>query len=686
MTVDPKRLERARAMEKAGQTEPALKEYRELGAIDEAARLLAATRRQGEAAELLFDSLKCAPAQVGQLDSPGKKRALMAAIFFGKAGENERAVQLFMALGEQQRAVELLQRAGDSLGASKLASMKPGQFETASLVATASKQRASTMGGHSISLAGAQKLEQGGKLDLALESYVQLKRFSEAAWCAERLQRFDEAAQLYAEAGQPYEAATCYGRAGDSGKQLDNLMRVPKADQRYREAVAAAVRLATEIKPGLSFQLEHFLGAFAKSAPADAAEREVFWLLGNIYRSHDFADNAREIFEKVRGYRDADAQLRELAEGAAPSEAIARQVLGNSDLHRRAPASMPALGDLGDLPGLDDAGDPGTLLQHAPAIVARVTGKSLASSPAPVPPPFEDADDAEAGGILELLPEQESAANAPFEVGNTIAGRYRLEKKIGQGGMATVFHARDLELEEEVALKVFGVMQSSEVLVARFKQELKLSRQLQHPNIIRLYDIGIHDGHRYISMELLVGKSLKESMEQPIDLARALDYLVQACTGLQAAHDAGVIHRDVKPDNFFVTAPGVLKVMDFGIAKQFAAPGVTVMGSIAGTPLYMSPEQIGNFSTVTAATDLYALGICAYELFTGAVPFNHAELVPLLMMQLNEQPAPPSKRNPSIPAELEAVILKLLEKDPARRFASARELGAALTTIRDRYV
>ena len=403
-------------------------------------------------------------------------------------------------------------------------------------------------------------------------------------------------------------------------------------------------------------------------------------------KSMTLAAMVDEIFEKVRGYRDADAQLRELAEGAAPSEAIARQVLGNSDLHRRAPASMPALGDLGDLPGLDDAGDPGTLLQHAPAIVARVTGKSLASSPAPVPPPFEDADDAEAGGILELLPEQESAANAPFEVGNTIAGRYRLEKKIGQGGMATVFHARDLELEEEVALKVFGVMQSSEVLVARFKQELKLSRQLQHPNIIRLYDIGIHDGHRYISMELLVGRSLKESMEQPIDLARALDYLVQACTGLQAAHDAGVIHRDVKPDNFFVTAPGVLKVMYFGIAKQFAAPGVTVMGSIAGTPLYMSPEQIGNFSTVTAATDLYALGICAYELFTGAVPFNHAELVPLLMMQLNEQPAPPSKRNPSIPAELEAVILKLLEKDPARRFASARELGAALTTIRDRYV
>ena len=735
--MDAKRLERARAMEKAGQLVPALQAYRELGAVDDAARLLGANKRQGEAAELLLGSLKCTPAQVGQLDAAGKKRALMAAIFFSKAGQNERAVQLFMALGEQQRAVELLQRAGDSVGAARLSSMKPGQFEVASLVGDASRPKASAVGGHAISLAGAQKLEHAGKLDLALESYVQLKRFAEAAWCAERLERFDDAAQLYADAGQPYEAASCYARAGDSGKQLDNLIRVPKADPRYREAAGAAVRLATGIRSGLTFQLEHFLGAFAKTAPAGDDEREAFWLLGKLYRTHDFADNAREAFEKVRGYKDADAQLRELAEGALPSEALARQVLGNSDLHRRGQA-MPSLGALPDLPGLDGpldrasgsgpgsgsghgsgsasgSGDEaGTLLHYAPGVVARVTGKSF--------PPADRAAPVDRGAPLDraasrrteaeepldeltpedlpenlspddALPEAELEPEPPapagiarFEPGHTIADRYLIQRKIGQGGMATVFRARDLELEEDVALKVFGVLQSSEVLVARFKQELKLSRQLQHPNIIRLYDIGLHDGHRYISMELLTGKSLKEAMEQPIDFVRALDYLVQACAGLQAAHDAGVIHRDVKPDNFFITEAQILKVMDFGIAKQSAAPGVTVMGSIAGTPLYMSPEQIGNFSTVTAATDLYALGICAYELFTGVVPFSHAELVPLLMMQVNEKPARPTERNPSIPADLEAAILRLLEKDPAQRFATARETGAVLAAIRDRYV
>jgi serine/threonine-protein kinase len=249
--------------------------------------------------------------------------------------------------------------------------------------------------------------------------------------------------------------------------------------------------------------------------------------------------------------------------------------------------------------------------------------------------------------------------------------------------MASVFRAFDLELEESVALKVFDVAQSSGVLVARFKQELKLSRQLIHPNIIRLYDIGAHQGHRYISMELLVGKSLKEQMRQPIEFRTALGYLMQACHGLQAAHDAGVVHRDVKPDNFFVTEDGVLKVMDFGIAKQYETPGVTVAGSIAGTPLYMSPEQIGNFSSVTRLTDIYALGVCAYEMFTGQVPFFHADLVPLLMMHVNNPPVPPRQHNPRLPAELDGVILRLLAKDPARRYQSCRELAEELGKIRD---
>ncbi|TMA19066.1 MAG: serine/threonine protein kinase, partial [Deltaproteobacteria bacterium] len=569
-----KALDRARGLEKAGQGDAAARLFRDVGAVEEAARVLGSLRRPRDAGQLLLESLGVEPGQVGRLDSAGRKRALMAAIFFGRAGENETAVQMFMALGEQQRAVDLLQKAGDSVGAAKLASMKPGQFETGPLLAPS---KATAVGGQAVSMTSAQKLEQQGKHEAALQSYVQLKRFADAARMAKALGRKADAAQLYADAGAPFEAAQAYLDLGDTGKALENLCRVPPDDAQYRGAAAGA----------------------------------------------------RERLGRV------EEQLR-------PSAMVARQVLSNADLHKKRMPSLPDLGDLPDLPG----GNSATVLRTDPGLL-----KKVSRSPETTPP--------EVLAEAEVVVGQPVSSEEKFEVGATVAGRYRLEAKIGQGGMATVFRAFDLELEENVALKVFNLEQASEVLVARFKQELKLSRQLIHPNIIRLYDIGAHNGHRYISMELLVGKSLKDCMWQPIEFRTALGYLLQACHGLQAAHDAGVIHRDVKPDNFFVTEDGILKVMDFGIAKQYATPGVTVAGAIAGTPLYMSPEQIGNFSTVTHLTDLYALGVCAYEMFTGQVPFFHEELVPILMMHVNNRPVPPREKNPHVPAELDAIIVRL---------------------------
>ena len=663
-----KAIEKARALEKTGQGESAVKLFREAGATEDAARVLAGPlKRPRDAGQLLLESLGVQPPQAGQLDSAGKKRALMAAIFLAKAGENELAVQLYMALGEQARAVELLQRAGDAVGAARLSSTKPGQFETGPMLAKAS----AAIGGQAVSVLSAQKLEEQGKLQLALESYAQLKRFGDAARMAHKLQRPADAAQFYADAGLPFEAAECYLELGDTGKALDNLCRVQKDDARYRTAAARAVRMATNLNV-LDFRLEHFLGAYVKSGPQDTDELSVFDLLARLYAARGYPENAREALQKMLerqpDHAGARERLRELETELRPSAMVARQVLEHADLHKR--KSLPDLPDLGELPGME-----ATLMRHDPEMVARVTDPGASGRQ-------HEEVLAEAEVIVE--PEPSSPADR-FAVGSTVASRYRLEGQIGKGGMASVFRAYDLELEEQVALKVFDVQQTSDVLVARFKQELKLSRQLIHPNIIRLYDIGMHQGHRYISMELLTGQSLKDRMAQSIDFRTAIGYLVQACHGLQAAHDAGVVHRDVKPDNFFITNDGVLKVMDFGIAKQHATPGVTVAGSIAGTPMYMSPEQISNFSTVSHLTDVYALGVCAYELFTGKVPFNHAELVPLLMMHVNNPPEPPRARNPGIPIELESVILKALAKDPGRRFQSCREMSEALVAIRDRY-
>jgi eukaryotic-like serine/threonine-protein kinase len=666
--VRDKALERARGLEKAGQGDAAAKLFREAGALEEAARVLGTLRRPRDAALLLIESLGVPPGQAGRLDAAGKKRALMAAIFLGRAGDTQQAVQLFMALGEQQRAVELLQKAGDSVGAAKLAAMKPGQFDTGPMLAPA---KATAVGGHAVSLTSAQKLEQQGKLEAALQSYVQLKRFADAARVAKSLGRSADAAQLFADAGQPFDAAQAYLELGDTGKALENLCRVPAEDPQYRMAVAMAVRLATNLNV-LDFRFEHFVGACVREGPRNAAEAQVFDLLAALYEAHGFPENAREALQKLLAsqptHPTAAKRLAKIDEQLKPSAMVARQVLSNADLHKK---GLPALPDLGDLPDLPGGADSATMVRSEPGIDLRKTGQVVR----------------EAEIVADEPPARAAAPAAAqrFEVGGTIAGRYRVEAKIGQGGMAAVYRAFDLELEEVVALKVFDVAQSSDTLVARFKQELKLSRQLIHPNIIRLYDIGAHDGRRYISMELLVGKSLKERMKQPMEFRTAIGFLIQACHGLQAAHDAGVVHRDVKPDNFFVTDDGILKVMDFGIAKQYSTPGVTVAGSIAGTPLYMSPEQIGSFSSVTQLTDIYALGVCAYEMFTGQVPFFHADLVPLLMMHVNDAPQPPRKRNPNVPAELDAVILKALAKDPKQRQQSCRELAQELIAIRDRY-
>jgi eukaryotic-like serine/threonine-protein kinase len=251
--------------------------------------------------------------------------------------------------------------------------------------------------------------------------------------------------------------------------------------------------------------------------------------------------------------------------------------------------------------------------------------------------------------------------------------------------MAVVYRALDLELDEQVALKVFKQPEADPAALDRFRQELKVSRQLVHPNIARLYDIGVHAGLRYISMELLEGVTLETRLCDPIALDEGLGYLIDACAGLQAAHDRGVIHRDIKPANLFILQDGTVKVMDFGIAKRRAAPGMTVAGMVVGTPEYMSPEQVQGSEQVTPAADLYALGVVAYEMFVGERPFEHEELVPLLLMQVQHPPKPPRSVVASFDDVLEGIILKLLEKEPMRRFRSCRELAGELDALRQGY-
>lgn len=281
------------------------------------------------------------------------------------------------------------------------------------------------------------------------------------------------------------------------------------------------------------------------------------------------------------------------------------------------------------------------------------------------------------------------APSAPVEsielpdAGTIVSSRFRLDRSIGQGGTAYVFQATDLELKVTVAIKFIRREIADANLLERFKAEVTLSRQLNHPNIIRLYDLGSHQGLKYITMELLEGSDLHRVIgSTALELAQGLDLLTQACSGLQAVHDAGVIHRDVKPENLFVTSEGVLKVMDFGLAKRYQVPGQTVAGMLAGTPEYMSPEQIKEFSKVTHQADIYSLGCIAYRMFTGVLPFQCSELVPMLVAHLTDPPTPPRKHNPRLPSQLERLILDMMEKKPSERPGSCREIVERLSDLR----
>ena len=706
-------LAQARALEAKGDKEGALKLYMRAGAGDDVVRLLIAARRFAEAGKLLLTSVGGSAAKLAGLDTAKKKRALQAGICFANGGESRQAVEIFLALGEKARAVELLEKEGDYATATRVEQASPSDLAgMAYAPAGQSGQTATT-------LAAAQKLEAQGKHEAALAAYQQLKQLGHAGRMAHLLKRPAQAAELFEQGGMPYEAAVCYREAGDTGKCLDNLMRVPRDDKRYRGACLHAIKLATELNL-LDFQLEHFLGKLVAGGPTNEHEVEVFFTLGQLYERHDFAENAREIYQKILdrdpGHKGADARLEAMETEARNEGRVFEKIVkeeqsfragiersGPSRSRRASAAGTGADVALPDLPALP--GTPGSLSAPArpgsPARETPISANAVAHAPTHTPAPSPLAPRSAAtpprarksslsaampSGQPESLPSQPGAGTGTsFDAGAMVSGRYRLEQKIGQGGMAAVYRAVDNELDDVIAIKFFSHLVADEAMLVRFKSEVSLSRQLNHPNIIRLYDIGTYVDYKYITMELLTGSDLNKTLDgKAIDFDKGLDYLIQACGALALVHDRGVIHRDIKPDNFFITTDGTLKVMDFGIAKRQSAKGLTVAGMIAGTPEYMSPEQINDFGSVTHLTDLYALGCIAYQMFTGTLPFVHQELMPLLVMHVSQTPEPPRARNPRIILELEQVILKLLEKDPTKRIPSCRDLGQKLTEIRRR--
>jgi len=261
-------------------------------------------------------------------------------------------------------------------------------------------------------------------------------------------------------------------------------------------------------------------------------------------------------------------------------------------------------------------------------------------------------------------------------------GKFELHELIGEGAMGAVWKAYDSVIRRYVALKLLSRAGRSTDAHDRFMREARAAGALQHPNIVTIYDLGESDSQLFIAMELVDGRDLSSliALSEPLALERKLDIVIEVLQGLSYAHERGVIHRDVKPSNVRIASDGSVKIMDFGIARLQSAD-VTGSGAIVGTPTYMAPEQITN-GAIAPATDIFAVGCLLYELLSYRKPFEGETVHGVLYQVLTTDPKPLRTMAPSIPAALERVVGKALNKVPEERFETARQMQSALFSIR----
>ncbi len=597
--------------------------------------MLAMQGRYEEAGRLLVEQMELDPRNAANLNAEERKLVSVAATYLEKSGDASAAASLFEALGDSERAA--LSRARPTV--TGLATSGPGSVAVPSVAAPSvvaqpaitvsapHSESPEAVGSHptvmSLNHPAAAMAHHQPAAEVAPPDSRSPR--SQAMTRARGLMdtgRASEAADVLASVGLEYEAAVCRLKTGDFPRALGHLTRVAPRHERYAVAARTAARLLVRLGECTTDHVQFLQPLLDRPVESDK-EIELFLRLATLLETQH-PEAARSALQSVLAFSpdhpEASARLGGLG--------------GTTRISRRPPSS--------DRP-----------------IQVRVS----------TPPAANETDERAIG------------------CGTILGDRFQLEVELGRGGMATVYSARDLELDEFVALKVFGTelvtQESLNDAVERFRQELKLCRKLRHPNIIQVYDIGIHAGHRYFTMELLHGHSLERFLGQPVDLEWGLDCLTQAGAALHSAHEMGIVHRDVKPENLFVTDSGLIKVMDFGIAKSAYQPGKTQVGTFAGTPEYMAPEQISDFSAVGPAADQYALGCVAYEMFTGQVPFSHPDMMPLLMMHIERQPEPPRSLNPDLPTDLDTVILKMMAKRPADRFESLQHVADTIARLRE---
>ncbi len=620
-----KHVEAARAFELAGRVPEAIQAYRRAQRWDEAARLLAQEQHFEDAADCLLQALPKRATAVAELSLPQKRAAANAALFYARAGKLRLATGPLMNLGENERAAELLRRAGrqeDAVRAMRGQIVPGGPWEPGML---------------SSNLYGRED-------DPTTASDV-----------------FD-----------PFTKAEVYLRKEKPEEALEALLTIPYDHGRYPEAVTRVVRLVKQ-HDLMSLKVDQFVAPFVKDKWGHGhtpAHTGTLYTLARVYEKLGFEDMAEAAYDAVLkiddSYRDARARRDGMLRPNSLTEDELELILGDDQAfhevgrHRR--------------PGRSTTAEHETPLQaEISTTVSRHGNKT--------PKERNELQAAVDSKSLEL-------GLGPLGPGSVIKERWRIEGALGEGGYAVVYAVTDLAMGEPAALKMFVRGGDDPQALARFKQEMRITRKLAHPNLIQVYEFGVWRDAYFITMELLEGMDLHDLMlfeGGQLSLEMALDLTDQAFAGLAEAHRQGVVHRDIKPRNLFITEGGRLKVTDFGIAKMGdTIDGHTATGQVVGTPAYIPPERLrSDDPDLEPPVDLYAVGVCLYRMLAGRLPFQARHIETLFMKVLEEVPLPLSTWNEAVPPELDAMVACLLEKDPADRYETADEAREAIAWVRE---
>ena len=624
-----------------------------------------------------------------QLAKAGK--VLPAAKMLVKAGEHALAARFFAEKGKHLLAAKSFAMANDlpNAGASFLAAKKyaeaakafleyfgssrggsPEEAKAAELVERflndeAAKTSADPEDLKRMARGIAERFDAAQRNDLAVKYYLQagdyekaggvylrVGKLEEAAKCmqqagktreaAEIGARFYEAKGLWKEAGMAYEGAGDYRKAGDCFVKASEALRAAAAFEKAGEFFGAGFALVHSKKWAEAIPQFQHVREDNKNYP------ESRLLLGRcFYQMKDHQHCAATLENHLTGEKVTSKNIDYFWMLALAYEQIGELEKSKNILQKIRTVDM----------GFRD-------------VSARLSNIESRISMAP-----------KAGTAVPMMntPLPNDATAVMTMVANMLGNRYRLDKELGRGGMGVVYMGYDTQLDRPVALKFLGsLVDGSPEYKERFLREAKTAAKISHPNVIAIFDVSMQEGNTFIAMEFVEGPNLHKYMTSKgkLEPREAVNFIGQACLALQAIHEAGIVHRDIKPENILVAKGGLIKVMDFGLAKADDYR-LTAANVVMGTPCYMSPEQVRGLE-VDARSDIYAMGLVLYELLTGKTVFIDGDV---MHRQLSEVPPPPGTLVEGVPPLLDQIIMKAIAKRPDERFQTAKDFAAHLRQV-----